>query len=121
MPCCGLAEFRVKVPAHLVIAGVALFWTAFFVAFLCGVALVWLPVGRGILASQREFLRAFWLETMRQPGSAPARWSCRFSGYLLPISPSAARLVYQRPELPLVFGALVLLSVAGGLASYVFT
>lgn len=116
MPCCGLQEFRVKVPTRLTVAGVALLTSAFTALFLAGLFLVWLPVGRGILRCQKEFLAALWRETMRREGSAPARWSARLSGFLLPLSPAAAAFIYRRPEVPVLVAAS---SVVAGLAGLV--
>jgi hypothetical protein len=116
MPCCGLSEFRVKVPAHLSVAGVALLSLAFTVAFVVGLATAWRPLGRGILRVQGAFLAALWREAMRNPQAAPARWSCRMSGYLLPVSPRLASWVSGRPELPLAAATTVVLAVVGGTA-----
>jgi len=102
MPCCGLAEFRVKVPTRLTLAGIALLTVTFTILFVAGVALCWRPVGRGILRCQKGFLTALWRESMRGEDTAFRRFGARASGWLLPRFPRAAAMVYRRPEVPLL-------------------
>ncbi len=116
MPCCNLSEFRTRVPLRFMLLGLAIFWGTFTMAFLIGLLLVALPVGRGILQVLFEFLRALWHETMRTRCSTPARWSCRVSGVLLRVAPSLAGLLCRRPEIPLAVAGLAILSALAGIA-----
>jgi len=111
MPCCGLSELRTRLPWHLVVGGIGLLSLAFLVLFVAGVLLAWLPIGRGILRCQKEFLKALWQEAMRNPQASPARFGARASGMLLPRFPRAAAVVYRRPELPIL--AFASTAVAG--------
>lgn len=110
MPCCGLSEFRHHVPLKYTFTGTTLFWGIFALSFFIGVLLSWNRIGRGILAAEFEFVKALWRETMRQPDSIPAKWSCRLSGYLLPLSPGLAATVFRHPELP-----IIIIMILGGL------
>ena len=107
MPCCGLHEYRRKVPIKYMLSGGAVFWSTFAVALLVGVGTVWSSRGRLILRVQAEFLRSLWRETMRSGDSVPARWSCRLSGLAIRLSPRLATLVYRHPEVPFIYGPLL--------------
>lgn len=117
MPCCGLHEYREKVPLKYTLSGGAVFWGTFLMALLGGVLMAWDRRGRWILHVQGNFLRALWTETMRRTDSIPARWSCRVSGHLLKFSPRLAAAVYRHPEVPLLYapvlGLLALVSIVG--------
>ena len=107
MPCCGLTEYRERVPFRYTAAGTVVFWGAFALAVIAGALGCWRPGGRRLLAACGAFLAALWRDTMRNPSSVPARWACRMSGRLLPISPAAAEWVFRHPEAP-VLGLVVL-------------
>jgi len=108
MPCCGLSEYRVKVPWKFTVAGAIVFWGAFSALLVLGIIFCWTRRGRSLLAIQRQFLVSLWGEAMRDRESIQSRWSCRISGYVLPWSRPLAKLIYRRPEIPL--------GVLGGLA-----
>lgn len=109
MPCCGLHEYRERVPLKYTLAGMLVFWGAFVGASVLGILLCWTRMGRSLLACQWEFLRSIWKETMRDRDSVPARWSCRLSGYVLPIWPGLAETVYRRPEVLFLLTPCILL------------
>ena len=116
MPCCGLHEYRRKVPLKYMVSGGLVFWGAFAAALLFGVLTVWTARGRLILRSQASFLRSLWVETMRRRDSIPARWSCRLSGTALRVSPRLAAMIYHHPEVAFIyaplFGLVVLVSAS---------
>ena len=116
MPCCGLSEYRVKVPLKYTLTGVLVFWSTFIGTLLVGLLLVLSSLGRQILKCQGAFIQALWYETMRQPESIPARWACRLSGYLFQVSPTLAEIIYRRPEIPvfMVLSLLVSIVIGGG-------
>lgn len=101
MPCCGLSEYRRKVPIKYTVIGMILFWGIYSMSFVTGILMSWNKLGRGVLKAQFEFSKVLWKETMRQHDSTPAKWSCRLSGYLLPISPAFAGIIFHHPEFPL--------------------
>ncbi len=103
MPCCGLHEYRQRVPLKYAVAGFGVFWGAFVVAFLSGIVLIGRRRGRSVLKILTSFLRALWMDTMRSQDSLPARWNCRCSGYLLGLSPKLAATVYHHPEIGFVY------------------
>jgi hypothetical protein len=107
MPCCGLHEYRRKVPMKYMMSGGLVFWGAFLVALAVGLCTAWSVRGRLILRVQAEFLRSLWTETMRQRDSVPARWSCRLSGRALSISPRLAEMIYRHPEVPFIYAPLI--------------
>lgn len=111
MPCCGLHEYRQKVPLKYVISGGLVFWGTFLAGLLFGLATVWSARGRLVLRVQAEFLRSLWAETMRHRDSIPARWSCRLSGHALRVSPRLAEVIYRHPELPFIYAPLSALAV----------
>jgi hypothetical protein len=116
MPCCGLHEYRRKIPLKYVVAGGLVFWGTFLAGLIFGLATVWSARGRLVLRVQGQFLRSLWAETMRHQDSIPARWSCRLSGHALRISPRLAEVVYRHPELPFIYvplAAVALLITAG--------
>jgi hypothetical protein len=117
MPCCGLHEYRRKVPVKYMLSGGAVFWTTFVVGLTFGLATVWTARGRLILRVQAEFLRSLWIESMRSHESVPARWSCRLSGMALRVSPRLATVIYRHPEVPFVYGPLIGLGlvISGGM------
>jgi hypothetical protein len=118
MPCCGLHEYRRKVPVKYMVSGGTVFWGIFVGALLVGLATAWTARGRLILRVQAEFLRSLWSETMRSQESIPARWSCRLSGTALRLSPRLATVIYRHPEIPFIYAPLVALGVvvSGGVA-----
>jgi hypothetical protein len=107
MPCCGLHEYRRKVPMKYMVSGGLVFWGTFLVALTFGLITAWTARGRLILRVQAEFLRSLWTETMRQRDSIPARWSCRLSGRALSVSPRLAEMIYRHPEVPFIYAPLV--------------
>ena len=109
MPCCGLHEYREKVPLKYTLAGCGVFWGGFFIALISGLVLAWTRNGRSILRILTSFMGALWIDTMRQRDSIPARWSCRCSGYFLPLSPRLAAVIYRRPEIAFVYAPLLVL------------
>jgi hypothetical protein len=111
MPCCGLHEYRRKVPLKYVLSGGAVFWGVFLVAVVVGLTTAWSTRGRLILRVQAEFLRSLWSETMRSHDSIPARWSCRLSGAALRVSPRIATVIYRYPEVPFIYAPLVALGI----------
>jgi hypothetical protein len=111
MPCCGLTEYRHKVPMKYMLSGGLVFWGTFLVALTFGLITAWSVRGRLILRVQAEFLRSLWAETMRQRDSIPARWSCRLSGHALSISPRLAEMIYRHPEVPFIYAPLLGLAV----------
>lgn len=116
MPCCGLHEYRRKVPVKYMVSGGLVFWGMFVLGLAFGLVTAWGPRGRLILRVQAEFLRSLWAETMRQRDSIPARWSCRLSGRALSISPRLAEMIYRHPEVPFIYLPLLGLGllVSGG-------
>lgn len=116
MPCCGLHEYRVKVPIRYTLAGGVVFWGGLILMMVLGVLTCWSGPGRQMLKAGGAFLGALWRETMRSPGSVPARWACRLSGRVLKVSPALAELVFRHPELPVLAGlALLAGAFAGGI------
>jgi hypothetical protein len=111
MPCCGLTEYRQKVPLKYTISGAAVFWGVFTTAVLVGLLTAWSPWGRQILHVQASFLQTLWIETMRRRDSVPAHWSCRMSGRMLTLSPRLAQLIYRHPELPFVYAPVTALAL----------
>ena len=116
MPCCNLTEFRSSVPARFMLLGLAIFWGTFFVTLVLGVLLVWHPLGREMLSTLWAFLRALWLETMRNRDSKVSRWACRVSGVFLPVSPTLAGTLCRRPEIPLGLLFLSVVALFAGVA-----
>ena len=114
MPCCGLTEYRERVPIKYTAAGLVVFWGGFSVALAAGLLTCWLPWGRHVLRWCGAFLLALWRDTMRNPASVPARWACRLSGRLLPVSPIAAEWVFRHPEAPVVAVTVVGIAVLAG-------
>jgi hypothetical protein len=116
MPCCGLHEYRRKVPLKYVISGGLVFWGTFLVGLIFGVTTVWSARGRLVLRVQAQFLQSLWTETMRHRDSIPARWSCRLSGHALRVSPGLAEIIYRHPELPFIYVPLTAaaLLITGG-------
>jgi hypothetical protein len=111
MPCCGLHEYRRKVPMKYMVSGGLVFWGTFLLALIFGLVTAWSARGRLILRVQAEFLRSLWTETMRQRDSIPARWSCRLSGRALGLSPRLAAMIYRHPEVPFIYAPLLILAV----------
>jgi hypothetical protein len=111
MPCCGLHEYRRKVPMKYMVSGGLVFWGTFLLALIFGLVTAWSARGRLILRVQAEFLRSLWTETMRQRDSIPARWSCRLSGRALGLSPRLATMIYRHPEVPFIYAPLLILAV----------
>jgi hypothetical protein len=107
MPCCGLHEYRRKVPVKYMLSGGAVFWSTFALGLAFGLLTVWTARGRLVLRVQAEFLRSLWLETMRSSESVPARWSCRLSGLAIRVSPRLATVIYRHPEVPFIYGPLL--------------
>ncbi len=121
MPCCGLHEYRERVPPKYTLSGGVVFWGAFLTAFLGSLLTIWSTLGRAVLRVQWNFLRALWMETMRARDSVPARLSCRLSGYLLNRSPRLAAFIYHHPEVPFVVApALGLLCLVSAVAFLYF-
>lgn len=116
MPCCGLQEYRRKVPIKYMVSGGLVFWGTFLVALTFGLITAWSVRGRLILRVQAEFLRSLWAETMRQRDSIPARWSCRLSGRAFSLSPRLAGMIYRHPEVPFIYAPLLALAalLSGG-------
>lgn len=115
MPCCGLEQPRERIPARYAIAGGGVFWGAFLIGALVGVATCWRARGRWLLAVEWGFLRALWAEALRRPTSVPVRVNCRLSGRLLRVAPAFAAWLYRHPEVLLVVvPGLVLIGLAGG-------
>jgi hypothetical protein len=106
MPCCGLHEYRRKVPLKYVVTGGLVFWGTFLAGLIFGLTTVWSARGRLVLRVQAQFLRSLWAETMRHHDSIPARWSCRLSGHALRVSPRLAEVVYRHPEVPFIYAPL---------------
>jgi len=119
MPCCGLHEYRRKVPLKYMVSGGTVFWGIFAVALLVGLATVWSAEGRMILRVQAEFLRSLWSETMRSQDSNPARWSCRLSGTALRVSPRLATVIYRYPEIAFIYVPLIAVGI--GVSAAVIT
>jgi hypothetical protein len=117
MPCCGLHEYRRKVPVKYIVSGGLVFWGTFVVALMVGLVTVWSARGRLILRVQAEFLRSLWTETMRNRDSIPAQWSCRLSGLAIRVSPRLATVIYRHPELPFIYAPLLTLValISGGI------
>lgn len=103
MPCCGLTEYRQRVPLKYTLAGSVVFWGAFLAAFLFGLLTVFTERGRNVLRIQASFLRSLWQETMRNRDSVPARLSCRLSGRFLDVWPRMAEMIYKHPEIPFIY------------------
>ena len=114
MPCCGLTEYRRRVPFKLTLVGMIVFWSVFTATVLAGLAMSWRASGRLTLRTCGAFLGALWVDTMRQPHSIPAQWACRLSGFLLPVWPAAGEFVYRHPETPVFAGLLVLAGLIFG-------
>ena len=76
MPCCGLTEYRERVPIKYTAAGLVVFWGGFAVALTAGLLTCWLPWGRHVLRSCGAFLLALWGDTMRNPASPWTRLCC---------------------------------------------
>jgi hypothetical protein len=116
MPCCGLHEYRRRVPIKYMLSGGLVFWSVFVAASTFGLVTVWSARGRLVLRVQAEFLRSLWTETMRRHDSVPARWSCRLSGRALALSPRLAEMIYRHPEVPFIYTPLVAMGlvISGG-------
>jgi len=115
MPCCGLTEYRERVPIKYTAAGFVVFWGGFALAVIAGLLTVWLPWGRSMLRSCWAFLGALWRDTMRNPAAVPGRWACRLSGRLLTVSPSAAEWVFRHPEAPVLAVTVAAVAALAGL------
>jgi hypothetical protein len=116
MPCCGLHEYRRKVPMKYMLSGGLVFWGTFLLTLGFGLVTAWSAQGRLLLRVQAEFLRSLWTETMRRRDSIPAQLSCRLSGRALGISPRLAEIIYRHPEVPFLYAPLIGLAilVSGG-------